>query len=88
MLNVVQTTSVTLTHSVPTLLSLGGATRLSPPDYSQHRLVTSGVTGVGSAPLNTSESMTQTTGTNIAPITCSCPPLVPSGPAYTTQPVQ
>ena len=31
--------------------------------------------------------MTSTTDANILPITCTCPPLVPSGSAYTTQPV-
>ena len=85
-----QTTSVTLTHSVPTLLSSGGATRFPPPiqfDY-RPRLVTTGLIGVGSTPLNTSGSMSHTTDTNIAPITCSCPPVVPAGPVYTTQPVQ
>ena len=85
-------TSVTLTHSVPTLLSSGGATRFPPPiqfDYSQPRLVTTGLTGVGSTPLNTPGSMTQTTDTNIAPTHVhACPPSVPSGPVYTTQAVQ
>ena len=88
---VAQTPSVTLTHSVPILLSSGGATRFPPPIkfyYTHPGLVTTGLTGVRSTPLSTSGPMTQTTDTNIAPITCSCPPLVLSGPVYTTQPVQ
>jgi len=90
-LPVVQATSVTLAHSIPTILSSGGATRLPPPiqfDYSQLRLVITGVTGVRSTPLNIPGPMASTTDTNIVPITCTCLPLVPSGSAYTIQPVQ
>ena len=81
---------VQLQHILLTLLSTGGATRFPPPiqfDY-RLRLVTTGLTGVGSTHLSTSGSMSQTTDTNIAPITCSCPAVVPTGPVYTTQPVQ